>query len=397
MLKIISAIYRLQTINPQGVSIMDVNRLLGVDESDMLAFFKEIYLLHRCRILRTSIGGLTPLHKKRYLLSDRISLTLSRKSPHMAIKEHTQRLLLVIRKIQSRPYITFDELQQEITREMTARGYEPVCSRNTLQRDIREIRTEFGVEVQYSRSRRGYFINAEESDDIEQFLEPFEILNSLNADGGVPDFILAEKHRPLGTKHLFTLIEAIKNCNVVDFSYTKYSDGTYSDRKLEPNALKQCRSRWYVIGRELPAGAIKTFGLDRIENIMVSPLRFKRDPSIDIAKRFEYSYGIYSDVAYPIEDIILSFDAEDAGYLKSSPLHPSQEITEIRKDTMIDGMRVHKGEFVVKLRVRLTLDFLMEIISRSWSLRVISPESLREKVCTIYRNALSRNDFPSQK
>jgi hypothetical protein len=35
---------------------------------------------------------------------------------------------------------------------------------------------------------------------------------------------------------------------------------------------------------------------------------------------------------------------------------------------------------------------VMEIMSRSWSLKVIEPLSLREQVCEIYRDALKRNE-----
>jgi predicted DNA-binding transcriptional regulator YafY len=67
-------------------------------------------------------------------------------------------------------------------------------------------------------------------------------------------------------------------------------------------------------------------------------------------------------------------------YLKSLPLHPSQEVLHDSED-----------EFRIKLRLRITPDFIMEILSRGWSLKVIQPDSLRERVCEICRSAMERN------
>jgi len=301
----------------------------------------------------------------------------------MAVKIHLQRLLLIIRKIQSHKYITFEKLTKELEHEMSIRGYEPNCSRNTLQRDIKEIREEFFIEIKYNRQDKGYYIDKQDITDpnIEQFIESFELLNSLNADKGIPDFVLPEKHQSKGTEHLFTLIDAIKRSLYIEFTYKKYTGEPDTNRILQPYVIKEFHERWYVIGRE-NSGIIKTFGLDRIKNLIVTPRKFQRDQSFNIVEKFQYSYGIYSSNEYPIEDIILAFDAEDGNYLKSAPLHSSQKII---KET-------HE-ELIIKLSVRLTPDFLMEIISRSWSLRIISPEYLRSKICSIYKKALERNNI----
>ena len=298
----------------------------------------------------------------------------------MAVKAQLQRLLLVIRKIQSHPYIGFEELTQELERELTIRGYNAICSRTTLQRDIKEIRDDFYINIQYSRLQGGYFIDQTEQlePDVETLLEPFELLNSLNTDSGKPDFIYPEKHRPKGIKHLFTLIQAIKTASFINFSYCKYANEDFSIRQLAPYALKEFCGRWYIIGKEKEN--IRTFGLDRMESLTILSTHFPKDPVFNMEEKFRDCYGIYSSEEYPVEEIILSFGAEDGNYLKSVPLHASQEIL---KDT--------PEEFIIKLRIRLTLDFLMEIISRSWSLKVISPPVLRETVCGIYRSALKRN------
>lgn len=295
---------------------------------------------------------------------------------------HLQRSVLIISKIKNNPYTGFQELAQHIKKELAFRGiYDSGTSRRTIQRDIEAIRTDFGIAIEYCRSNKGYYIaDSDIRSDIDRFLDSFDILSSLNTESGIPEFVLAEQHRPLGTQHLYSLIYAIRNNLQISFLYLKFGDETPSERILEPYAIKECRGRWYAIGRVAGKEDIRTFGLDRIVSLTVTDNHFSKDKIIDIAERFKYSYGIYSSEEYPIEDIILSFDAGDGSYLKSLPLHHSQKIM---KDT--------KDEFIIRLRLKITPDFVMEIISRSWSLKVIAPLSLQEQVCEIHRSALERN------
>lgn len=295
---------------------------------------------------------------------------------------HLQRNLLIISKIRNTPYVSFSELTSYLERELMSRGiYDTGLSRRTIQRDIQNIRTDFSIDIEYCRRNQGYYIpNNTIRSDIDRFLDSFDILNSLNAESGVSDMILAEKHRPMGTQHLYPLIHAIKNMVRITFSYLKYGSEQSSFRELEPYAIKECRGRWYLIGRTKGQNDTKTYGLDRIKNLIVTDEIFLKDDTIDVSEKFRYSFGIYSSDEYPVEDVILSFDANDGSYLKSLPLHHTQEIITDNKD-----------EFVIKLRLKITEDFVMEIMSRSWSLKVIEPLSLRNRVCSICKSALDRN------
>jgi predicted DNA-binding transcriptional regulator YafY len=208
------------------------------------------------------------------------------------------------------------------------------------------------------------------------------MFTAMNMDESVPLFIFAEKYRPQGMQHLFPLIRAIKNSLIIRFSYTKFRGETLSERQTEPYALKEFRGRWYVLGRTAGREEIRSYGLDRISNLVVTEEQFTKAESVDIAEKFRYSYGIYASEKYPVEEVILSSDAEDGRYLKSLPLHHSQEIV---KDTA--------EEFVIKLRLMITPDFVTEILSRNWSLKVIAPDSLREQVCEICHKALERNEI----
>ena len=290
------------------------------------------------------------------------------------------RLLIIIRKLRARSY-SKKELLEATNRELNdARDYKPIDFR-TLERDLRALReAPFHLNVIYTKTK-GYFIeeNNNIGYDIEQMLEPFDILNALNADSGLQNIIFTEKYTNKGTEYLYRLIKAIRGAYKITFDYTKYLHDTPHERTLAPYAIKLLKGQWYVVGIPVNETKLKTFALDRVSNFRVLDSKFKRGKNIDINTKFEDSFGIYSSEEYPVENVVLSFDKTDGSYLKTVPFHHSQEIIEETENTT-----------TFKLRLRITKDFIMAIVARSWSLKVIEPIWLKEELCNIYKKALER-------
>lgn len=293
------------------------------------------------------------------------------------------RMTLIVRKIMRNRYINLQELQQTVSDELIFPGMDKInCSDTTLHRDIRALKQEFGIDIRYSNAFRGYeIVDSEKTLDIDCILEPLDILTAFDAETGVPDYIIPETYSHRGTEHLPYLLQAIRGGHPVSFDYHKYSDTMVTHRAINPYAIKEWRGRWYVIG-DTGHGRFKTFALDRIDGLHVSAGRFSREKDFDIIAKFKDSYGVYSSEEYPIEDIVLAFDAEDGNYLKSRPIHSSQHIISEKENEVLIGMRL-----------RITPDFIMELLSRSWSVRIISPDSLRMRICEILKSALDRNSF----
>lgn len=86
------------------------------------------------------------------------------------------------------------------------------------------------------------------------------------------------------------------------------------------------------------------------------------------------------DPAIQVEEIELSYSPLDGKFLKAMPLHHSQEI-------FVDNEK----EFRIGVRLRITNDFVMALLSRSNSLTVIKPMSLRQRIREIYERAIKRN------
>lgn len=299
----------------------------------------------------------------------------------MTVSQQLNQLILMRDIVEGGGYPSKESIISKLEKQLFDKGYKPKLSDSSFWRYRRVLAEEFGVNITYNDQYRGFYIDntSEETDAIDYYLESFTLFSALKENRGKTKYIFPERHKPKGLNLVPDIKGAIEKKFKIKFNYSKYSTDVKNERVLEPYIIKESRTRWYVIGKD-GKGDIKTFGLDRIENLEITDKKFERDASFDVEKKFEHSYGIYSSEEYPIEEIILQFDAEDGGYLKSVPLHHTQEI-----------LRDNSDEFVIKLNIRLTKDFIMEILSRSWSLKVISPEKLRNEVCEIYEKALMRN------
>lgn len=294
------------------------------------------------------------------------------------------RYILIIHKLQGRmKYVPADELISYLELQMEMRGYEVGISVRTLQRDIREIAEMFDIEIKNYRGL-GYYISDRVKDtDVkyEELLMNFDLLTSINADSQPTGFILPEHHRPKGSDLIPALIRAIKDSSVVSFDYRLVRKGNKLVHKVvKPYFLKESLDLWYLLAMD-DRERLVTYGIDRISGLEITDEDFRRDETVNPDELFRHSYGIWDDPAIPVEEIELRYSALDGAFLKANPLHGSQEI-------LVDT----EDEFRIRLRLRITNDFVMALLSRSASLTVIKPLSLRERIRDVYAAALERNN-----
>lgn len=294
-----------------------------------------------------------------------------------------QRMLVILNKLKGcQRYVPREELEEYVSRRMEERDGTPVDLR-TLQRDFNEIEELFGIHIRFSKKQNGYHIDEEDGLKSEQYnrlLLNFDLLNAIDHTSNLHTYVLAEHHRPMDNECLPLLIKAIKFSHPVSFSYLYVrEEGKIREKRVLPHYLKEDQQRWYLLAYD--DGILKTFSAACIRNLRIHDEEtFKRDMNINVEELFKDSYGIWNQPDIPVEEIELSYDALDGSFLKSVPLHPSQEV-------LIDN----ETEFRIRLRLRITNDFVMALLSRSRSLTVIRPQHLRERVRKVYEEALKRN------
>ena len=297
----------------------------------------------------------------------------------MSKRESISRLSLIIKKLRRNPS-TFEEIADYLSRESELQAYDFNISKRTFQRDLEDIRSLFNIEIKYDFSRKVYLIDNEEQVDVtDRILEAFDTFNALNITDRLSKYIHFEKRKPQGTENLYGLLHAIKNSFQIHFSYQKFWDDEAHRRTVEPFALKEFKNRWYIIAKDINDERIKTFGLDRLTNLDITRKTFKYPVDYDIEKEFKYCFGIISPNDIESEEIMLSFNPDQGKYIKSLPLHESQEI-------MLDT----EYELQIKLKLCNTFDFRMELLSYGNDVKVLKPESLIKEIKDTLQKAIEQ-------
>ena len=236
-----------------------------------------------------------------------------------------------------------------------------------MQCDFGLIDEMFGIVIRNDKSRGYYIAELDEmTDNYKELLLNFELLSSINTDSVLQKYVLAE-HRRNAIRHelIAPLLKAIRKRNPIEFDYTLIRhNGKIVHKRLMPHFLKESQYRWYLIGYDTD-GKLKSFGVDRISAINILE---------DIPSLFRDSYGIWNNPEDPVEEIVLKYDSVDGAFVKTLPLHHSQQI-----------LSEDETGITVKLRLRITNDFVMELLSRSRSVEVVAPHTLRTRYAATSR------------
>jgi predicted DNA-binding transcriptional regulator YafY len=114
-----------------------------------------------------------------------------------------------------------------------------------------------------------------------------KLLRALGADAGAAveladETVVAEPDRHLAD-NLRALLDASRDRRVVTLEYAAASTGVASRRGLEPYGIVQHNGAWYVIGRCLMRGDVRTFRVDRIVSLVREETRFDAPVGFDLA------------------------------------------------------------------------------------------------------------------
>lgn len=274
----------------------------------------------------------------------------------------------LIKKLRTAP-ASFDVIQKHFRREGEVHDLPLEISQRTLQRDIKEIRSLFNIDIQCN-SNHEYFISSNEDETFNtRTLEAFDLFSSLNMTENVSSFVHFDSRKAKGTEHMFGLMHAIKNRVRIEISYCKFWESKASSRTLEPFALKESQGRWYLIAKDIKDKHIKTYGLDRIVELAIRHEKFARPKDFDVHEKFKDAFGITDLKDAKTERVVLQVYIEQADYLLTYPLHPSQKVIE-RND-----------EFVtIQIEVKVAFDLVREILSHGDNIEVLKPASLRREM-----------------
>jgi len=252
----------------------------------------------------------------------------------------------------------------------------------TLQRDIHVIREVYNIEIKCNRSTNEYEITEDNDLYAQNLLEAFDVFRALQNYGNLSEVIQFEKRLPAGTEYLSPLLRAIKEKRQVKLHYYKFWDRSSQtqERTIEPYLLKEAQRRWYVLAWDVEKEALRVFGLDRIKRLDDERgVKFQHPVPKGVEHYFDDSFGAWVDnERTQAEEVVLAFRKlptdtifipNPAKYLEAMPLHSSQEILKDEEEAI-----------VLRLRIKITPDFIKELLSYGKQVEVLTPAHLQEEL-----------------
>lgn len=282
--------------------------------------------------------------------------------------------------------------------------------RTTIQKDIRNMIMDYHAPIEYDNSKKAYYYpdNVDEifpiieliDDEINALLFYFKTITQYR---DYPIFkeiskttkkVIDSTNIPLETKEIFErdtlletekhplipglwliteLLECIANQKIIEVQYKRHNKAP-KKHLIKPLLLKEDKLLWYLIGINIKYDSFITFGLDRIISFNDTNEVFKK---IDFKSEdyFKHSFGVTVTDEEPIE-VVISFNPTQGHYLKTLPIHNSQEVVEDSDEN-----------FIIKIRVKPSYEFYSKILSYGSDAKIISPKAVIDRVVETLLNA----------
>lgn len=276
----------------------------------------------------------------------------------------------LVETIYKAKYISFEEINQRWLDDDISEGLE--IPKRTFHTWLHEVEEMFGLVIMCQRVG-GYHYYIENSEVLEDdglqrwLLNTMSVSNTLLGNKSLSDRILLE-NIPSGQSFLSPIMEAMKKSKVLEITYRGFGKEYSSSFPVAPYCVKLFRQRWYLVGNSVFENVIRIYALDRVQDVGLTnePFKYPNDFCPEIY--FEGYFGIIHD-GCSLETVKLKVCSDQANYLRSLPLHASQEETERNEDYSI-----------FTLYLRPTFDFQQELLWNGESVKVLEPLWLRKEI-----------------
>jgi predicted DNA-binding transcriptional regulator YafY len=237
-------------------------------------------------------------------------------------------------------------------------------SAETIQKDIANMRLPFpdgyDAPIRYNRYHKGYEYTDPNytlagvtlrPEELEAVSEALEIIRSIGGSRISNKFshaaekllsaslentdeqedklpVLQTMNPPVsqGFEHFDLLYKACRERVVVSFIHFSYEKRTFKHILLHPFLIKEFENRWYIIGFSEQHQAVRTFGLDRVNNPVLVNIKYKRTGAELVRSFLHDVHGVFPIAGAVKEKVVLHTSKLLTHYFKAYPLHESQVI-----------------------------------------------------------------------
>jgi predicted DNA-binding transcriptional regulator YafY len=256
-----------------------------------------------------------------------------------------------------------------------------------LRRDLESLRVEFGLDIQYSSVKKGYYLQNEEEAfpyflKLLEFSQNIDLLQSYLKDGaGISDIIEFEGYSSFkGLQYIREIASSIQHTTETRLVYKRFDLEVTKSYKFEPYLLREYMNRWYVIGYLSETREIRTFGLDRIVDFQDLGIKFRKSGKNAVVSLFENVVGINACEGTMPEEIELVCNLYLGKLLQTLPLHESQRVIKVTDD-----------EITLSFKLVINLELKQRLLMMATQSRVAKPQKLKEEMLDMMEEA--RNSY----
>lgn len=237
-----------------------------------------------------------------------------------------KRYLLILEKVKQSRYPSFDDIRTH----MADKGFE--VSRRTLQRDLDAVRYEFGIELLFSKKENGYYFDAENNQEYDLFYSFLEtnmrmdlINRSIKDQKNMNQYVSLDASSQFkGFQYIDRLLDAVMKQYKVSFQHYSFEKKEFSTHIVHPYHIKEYQNRWYLIAFAEKYDSVRTFGIDRLEQVEILEATFTNN-RFNADEFFRDMIGVSLIKTDPIP-ITIWVTHSQANYLKTLPIHHSQSL-----------------------------------------------------------------------
>lgn len=270
------------------------------------------------------------------------------------------------------------EKLNELWVESKIAGGEPLPDRTFYhyRRSIEEI---FKIDIRCDRQGRYYIENHTKSHiALTNWMLDSIALSSAIQENNLGDERIEIEDVPSARQYLPMVLDSIKNSIKIIFTYAGFSRSRAETKIVfSPYFLKRYKQRWYMVGLKEKGDSIRTYALDRVEDMRMTMETFVKPENVTLNELFGNIIGITTSQA-PIREVKLKTTPTQAKYLRALPLHPSQ--TELVGDSYS----------IFTYHLQLNYELVHEILSFGDSVKVLEPPELKVMVVTQLKDTLKQ-------
>ena len=265
--------------------------------------------------------------------------------------------------------LTYKEIAELWEIDPNGSGKLPLRTFHEHEDGVKEM---FGVNIECNRTNNTYYVQNRDALDFNKpqkwLLNQYNIPGDFLVDYKMRDRILLEKMSK-GHEWARKIILAMQDNEVLEIDYQKY-DAPMETLHMQPYALKAYNRRWYLLGYVKEKEAIRTLGLDRMNDVHATKTHFKMPDNFDAQKYYANTIGVYVNDKNPVTEVKIRAYGKQVEYIRSSPLHKSQS----------EG-RSKYGEFAeFTYRVSITPELISHLLAMGDRVEVLEPVELREEM-----------------